>query len=203
MHNSTRAFLAPIHPNKSVVPQPAVRICSCRCAYHYHSIVHRAASSWSCSSLTTLLSATKHTHTHRERERATTKVNLSTMSTTEDNVTVSHATGAGTKSFSEELRDEAGDQWTRVVEHRFATELATGTIDRKGESRQFLFCVCVCVCVYSIKTMKSHRNGAMLLVPYLVVRPDQSVVSIRYTLSPVVLLFAGPPPSLLCYYIHL
>ena len=32
--------------------------------------------------------------------------------------------------FTEELRDAAGEQWSRVVNHRFTDELATGTIDR-------------------------------------------------------------------------
>ena len=35
-----------------------------------------------------------------------------------------------TKTFTEELREAAGDQWTRVINHRFTTELARGDIDR-------------------------------------------------------------------------
>jgi len=33
-------------------------------------------------------------------------------------------------SFTEELRTAAGDQWNRVIHHKFTTELAAGTIDR-------------------------------------------------------------------------
>lgn len=32
--------------------------------------------------------------------------------------------------FTDELRSAAGDQWNRVVTHKFTTELAAGTIDR-------------------------------------------------------------------------
>mmetsp|Transcript_27617 Transcript_27617/g.55398 ORF Transcript_27617/g.55398 Transcript_27617/m.55398 type:complete len:219 (-) Transcript_27617:161-817(-) len=35
-----------------------------------------------------------------------------------------------TKTFTEELRAAAGDQWDRVINHRFTTELARGDIDR-------------------------------------------------------------------------
>ncbi|KAL7497832.1 hypothetical protein ACHAWT_007714 [Skeletonema menzelii] len=34
------------------------------------------------------------------------------------------------KTFTEELREAAGDQWDRVINHKFATELAKGDIDR-------------------------------------------------------------------------
>mmetsp|Transcript_24290 Transcript_24290/g.34786 ORF Transcript_24290/g.34786 Transcript_24290/m.34786 type:complete len:219 (+) Transcript_24290:191-847(+) len=34
------------------------------------------------------------------------------------------------KTFTEELRAAAGDQWNRVINHRFTTELARGDIDR-------------------------------------------------------------------------
>jgi thiaminase/transcriptional activator TenA len=32
--------------------------------------------------------------------------------------------------FTEELREAAGEQWDRVINHRFTTELASGNIDR-------------------------------------------------------------------------
>ena len=32
--------------------------------------------------------------------------------------------------FTEELRESAGSQWERVVNHKFTDELAEGTIDR-------------------------------------------------------------------------
>ena len=38
-------------------------------------------------------------------------------------------------SFSEELREAAGDQWERVISHKFTIELAKGEIDRDGECR--------------------------------------------------------------------
>lgn len=39
------------------------------------------------------------------------------------------ASATSPPAFSEWLRLEAGDQWERVVNHRFATELAAGTLD--------------------------------------------------------------------------
>ncbi|KAL7467034.1 hypothetical protein ACHAXS_007305 [Conticribra weissflogii] len=35
------------------------------------------------------------------------------------------------KTFTEELREAAGDQWDRVVNHKFTTELARGDIDKE------------------------------------------------------------------------
>lgn len=35
--------------------------------------------------------------------------------------------------FTETLREAAGDQWNRVITHKFTKELAAGTIDRNGE----------------------------------------------------------------------
>jgi thiaminase/transcriptional activator TenA len=32
--------------------------------------------------------------------------------------------------FTDELRAKAGDQWNRVVHHKFNKELAAGTIDK-------------------------------------------------------------------------
>lgn len=37
------------------------------------------------------------------------------------------------QSFTEELKAAAGEQWERVVNHKFTTELASGKIDRNGE----------------------------------------------------------------------
>mmetsp|Transcript_15597 Transcript_15597/g.31287 ORF Transcript_15597/g.31287 Transcript_15597/m.31287 type:complete len:226 (+) Transcript_15597:94-771(+) len=36
-----------------------------------------------------------------------------------------------TKTFTEQLREAAGDQWDRVVNHKFTTELAKGDIDKE------------------------------------------------------------------------
>ena len=46
-------------------------------------------------------------------------------------------------SFTEELRDSAGEQWERVVGHKFTIELAKGEIDRDGKSMSMqLFTKC-------------------------------------------------------------
>jgi thiaminase len=36
--------------------------------------------------------------------------------------------------FTDTLREAAGEQWDRVITHKFTKELAAGTIDRKGTS---------------------------------------------------------------------
>eukprot|EP00977_Amphora_coffeiformis_P018849 scaffold6761_cov159-Amphora_coffeaeformis.AAC.2 len=35
------------------------------------------------------------------------------------------------KRFTDQLKDAAGDQWNRIISHKFTLELAAGTIDRK------------------------------------------------------------------------
>ncbi len=40
--------------------------------------------------------------------------------------------------FTDELRLAAGDQWHRVVNHRFTTELADGSIDRQVLTRYLI-----------------------------------------------------------------
>mmetsp|Transcript_17738 Transcript_17738/g.38400 ORF Transcript_17738/g.38400 Transcript_17738/m.38400 type:complete len:240 (+) Transcript_17738:39-758(+) len=40
--------------------------------------------------------------------------------------------------FTEELRAKAGEQWNRVVQHRFTKELASGTIDKHGVLKRYL-----------------------------------------------------------------
>ena len=37
-----------------------------------------------------------------------------------------------TTSFTDKLRSEAGEQWDRVINHKFTTELASGKINREG-----------------------------------------------------------------------
>lgn len=37
-------------------------------------------------------------------------------------------------SFTDELRAAAGEQWDRIINHKFTTELASGKIDRNGKS---------------------------------------------------------------------
>jgi len=34
-------------------------------------------------------------------------------------------------SFTEQLRDSAGDQWNRVINHKFTIELANGSIKKE------------------------------------------------------------------------
>ena len=41
-------------------------------------------------------------------------------------------------SFTEELRDAAGDRWDRVIHHKFTKELASGTIDRTVMKRYLI-----------------------------------------------------------------
>lgn len=40
--------------------------------------------------------------------------------------------------FTEVLREAAGDQWERVVNHRFTKELGSGTIDRHNVLKKYL-----------------------------------------------------------------
>lgn len=40
--------------------------------------------------------------------------------------------------FTEELRQVVGEQWDRVIHHKFTTELASGTIDRKVLERYLI-----------------------------------------------------------------
>ncbi len=37
--------------------------------------------------------------------------------------------------FTDELRQAAGEQWDRIIHHRFTDEVAAGTIDRKGKKK--------------------------------------------------------------------
>lgn len=39
---------------------------------------------------------------------------------------------SSTTRFTETLREAAGEQWDRVITHKFTKELAAGTIDRNG-----------------------------------------------------------------------
>jgi thiaminase len=34
--------------------------------------------------------------------------------------------------FTEELREAAGDQWNRIINHKFTKDLAAGTIDHES-----------------------------------------------------------------------
>ena len=45
-----------------------------------------------------------------------------------------------TQSFTEKLRESAGEQWERVVNHKFTTELASGDIDRNGGNVTMISC---------------------------------------------------------------
>ena len=56
-------------------------------------------------------------------------------------------------SFSEELREAAGDQWERVIYHKFTIELAKGEIDRDGE------CLIILVFLYVIRYAHQHYTS--------------------------------------------
>ncbi|KAL7519422.1 hypothetical protein ACHAWX_004307 [Stephanocyclus meneghinianus] len=67
------------------------------------------------------------------------------------------------QSFTEELRAAAGEQWDRVINHRFTTELAKGDIDRCGKLKNLRFCnestIAVESCsfsVFSIAVLKKY-----------------------------------------------
>lgn len=42
------------------------------------------------------------------------------------------------RRFTETLREAAGDQWNRVITHKFTTEIAAGTIDREVLKRYLI-----------------------------------------------------------------
>jgi thiaminase/transcriptional activator TenA len=42
------------------------------------------------------------------------------------------------RRFTDELRDAAGEQWTRVIHHKFTKEVAAGTIDRQHVMKRYL-----------------------------------------------------------------
>jgi thiaminase/transcriptional activator TenA len=79
------------------------------------------------------------------------------------------ATGAA--SFSEELRQAAGDQWTRVITHRFTTELASGTIDRNVLKRYLIqdhrfldaFVVLLASMVASARCLEDRIEGCQFI----------------------------------------
>ena len=43
-----------------------------------------------------------------------------------------------TGRFTDELRAKAGDQWNRVIHHKFTKELAAGTIDKQTVLKRYL-----------------------------------------------------------------
>ena len=45
---------------------------------------------------------------------------------------------ASPERFTNELRAKAGDQWNRVIHHKFTKELAEGTIDKQNVLKRYL-----------------------------------------------------------------
>ena len=64
-------------------------------------------------------------------------------------------------SFSEELREAAGDQWERVISHKFTIELAKGEIDRDGE------CLIILVFLYVIRYAHQHYTSFIHFFIYI------------------------------------
>lgn len=78
---------------------------------------------------------------------------------------------ASTGSFSDELRLAAGDQWERIISHRFTTEIADGSIDRNVLKRylvqdhRFLdaFVVLLASMVASARCLEDRVEGCQFL----------------------------------------
>ena len=39
-------------------------------------------------------------------------------------------------SFTEELRNASGDQWNRVINHKFTKDLSSGQVNRDGKDNK-------------------------------------------------------------------
>ena len=57
---------------------------------------------------------------------------------------------AASTRFTETLRLAADEQWDRVINHKFAKELAAGTIDRNGMFRSSRQAVSIRACFISL-----------------------------------------------------
>jgi thiaminase (transcriptional activator TenA) len=77
-----------------------------------------------------------------------------------------------TTRFSDQLRLKAGDQWERVIRHRFTQELAAGTIDRKTVLKRYLiqdhrfldsFSVLLASIIAHLPTLQDRIPGAQFL----------------------------------------
>lgn len=73
--------------------------------------------------------------------------------------------------FSEDLKAAAGEQWNRVVKHKFTTELAAGTIDRKVMTRYLIqdyrfldaFVVLLASIIANCRTLSDRILGCQFL----------------------------------------
>ena len=74
--------------------------------------------------------------------------------------------------YTDELRTKAGDQWNRVIHHKFTTELAAGTIDRQNVLKRYLiqdhrfldsFVVLLASIVAKVPTLKDRIPGCQFL----------------------------------------
>lgn len=77
-----------------------------------------------------------------------------------------------TERFTDTLRAKAGDQWDRVVHHRFTKELAAGTIDKQGVLKPYLiqdhrfldsFVVLLASIVASVPALEDRIPGCQFL----------------------------------------
>eukprot|EP00933_Yihiella_yeosuensis_P034772 TRINITY_DN28245_c0_g1_i1.p1 TRINITY_DN28245_c0_g1~~TRINITY_DN28245_c0_g1_i1.p1 ORF type:complete len:220 (+),score=36.20 TRINITY_DN28245_c0_g1_i1:56-715(+) len=75
------------------------------------------------------------------------------------------------KSFTEKLRDQAGEQWMKVVHHKFTTELAAGTINRNVlkkyliQDHRFLdsFVVLLASMIANCRTLEDRIPGCQFI----------------------------------------
>jgi len=74
--------------------------------------------------------------------------------------------------FTDELRIKAGDQWERVINHRFTKELAAGTIDKERVLRRYLiqdhrfldsFVVLLSSIIANVATLNDRIPGCQFL----------------------------------------
>ncbi|KAG7362716.1 thiamine biosynthesis protein Thi4 [Nitzschia inconspicua] len=77
-----------------------------------------------------------------------------------------------TTRFTDELRLKAGDQWNRIIHHRFTKELAAGTIDRQTVMKRYLiqdhrfldsFSVLLASIIAHLPTLQDRIPGAQFL----------------------------------------
>ena len=74
--------------------------------------------------------------------------------------------------FTDELRAKAGDQWNRVVHHKFTKELAAGTIDKQTVLKRYLiqdhrfldsFVVLLASIIANLPTLEDRIPGCQFL----------------------------------------
>jgi len=77
-----------------------------------------------------------------------------------------------TTKFTDELRLLAGDQWERIIHHRFTKELAAGTIDKQGVLKHYLiqdhrfldsFVILLASIIANLPTLKDRIPGCQFL----------------------------------------